>query len=101
MNAGLLEPEVYHMNPKKSDTDTFRKVVRMLPSSLSWYGAYFYKVSLFKLFSTTLIDFMVSFSIFRLFHWICLSIPACSTQLEFQKLAKIASLVSRKQNMFW
>jgi carnitine O-palmitoyltransferase 2 len=63
MNAGLLEPEVYHMNPKKSDTDTFRKVVRMLPSSLSWYGAYFYKVSLFKLFSTTLIDFMVSFSI--------------------------------------
>lgn len=39
--------------------------------------------------------------LFRLFHWICLSIPACSTQLEFQKLAKIASLVSRKQNMFW
>lgn len=33
------------MNPKKSDTDTFRNVVRMLPSSISWYGAYLYKVS--------------------------------------------------------
>ncbi|XP_032794300.2 carnitine O-palmitoyltransferase 2, mitochondrial [Daphnia magna] len=42
LNAGLLEPEVYHLNSKKSDTDTFRKVVRMLPSSLSWYGAYLY-----------------------------------------------------------
>lgn len=44
LKAGLLEPEVYHLNPKKSDTETFRNVVRMLPSSVSWYGAYLYKV---------------------------------------------------------
>lgn len=50
LNAGLLEPEVYHLNSKKSDTDTFRKVVRMLPSSLSWYGAYLYNVCVFFFF---------------------------------------------------
>ncbi|KAK7102205.1 carnitine O-palmitoyltransferase 2, mitochondrial-like [Littorina saxatilis] len=39
----VLEPEVYHLNPKKSDTESFRRFVRMLPESLSWYGAYWYK----------------------------------------------------------
>lgn len=45
LRDGHLEPEVYHMNPKKSDTDTFRNIVRLLPSSISWYGAYLFKVS--------------------------------------------------------
>jgi len=44
LRDGHLEPEVYHMNPKKSDTDTFRNVVRLLPSAISWYGAYLFKV---------------------------------------------------------
>lgn len=44
LRAEILEPEVYHMNPKKSDTDFFRSFTRMLPSSLSWYGAYLLKV---------------------------------------------------------
>ncbi|XP_005097845.1 carnitine O-palmitoyltransferase 2, mitochondrial [Aplysia californica] len=39
----LLEPEVFHLNPAKSDTSTFRTVSRLLPSSLSWYGAYLFK----------------------------------------------------------
>lgn len=39
----MLEPEVYHLNPAKSDNDRFRTVTRMLPSSLSWYGAYLFK----------------------------------------------------------
>ena len=25
---GKLEPEVYHLNPEKSDTETFRNVIR-------------------------------------------------------------------------
>lgn len=40
LQDGLLEPEVFHLNPAKSDTDTFKKLIRFVPSSLSWYGAY-------------------------------------------------------------
>ncbi|KAL1129813.1 hypothetical protein AAG570_012757 [Ranatra chinensis] len=43
LRANLLEPEVFHLNPKKSDTQLFRTVTGMLPSSLSWYGAYLFK----------------------------------------------------------
>lgn len=43
MRDELLEPEVFHLNPAKSDTDTFRTVTRLLPPSLSWYGAYLFK----------------------------------------------------------
>lgn len=39
----MLEPEVFHLNAKKSDTDTFRNVTRMLPSSVSSYAAYLFK----------------------------------------------------------
>lgn len=42
IRAGILEPEVFHLNPKKSDTEIFRTVTRLLPSSLSWYGAYLF-----------------------------------------------------------
>nr|XP_057929190.1 carnitine O-palmitoyltransferase 2, mitochondrial [Doryrhamphus excisus] len=40
LRAGLLEPEVFHLNPAKSDTDAFKKLIRWVPSSLSWYGAF-------------------------------------------------------------
>lgn len=40
LRAGLLEPEVFHLNPVKSDTDSFKNFIRWVPSSLSWYGAY-------------------------------------------------------------
>ncbi|XP_029356245.1 carnitine O-palmitoyltransferase 2, mitochondrial isoform X2 [Echeneis naucrates] len=40
LQAGLLEPEVFHLNPAKSNTDGFKKFIRWVPSSLSWYGAY-------------------------------------------------------------
>lgn len=33
----ILEPEVYHLNPKKSDTLLFRTVTGMLPEAVSWY----------------------------------------------------------------
>lgn len=38
--AGYLEPEVFHLNPDKSDTQTFRRLIRFVPSSVSWFGAY-------------------------------------------------------------
>lgn len=40
LRAGYLEPEVFHLNPAKSDTVGFKKLIRWVPSSLSWYGAY-------------------------------------------------------------
>ncbi|KAF6216188.1 hypothetical protein GE061_000528 [Apolygus lucorum] len=43
LNANLIEPEVYHLDPKKSDTKFFRTVTGALPSSISWYGAYLFK----------------------------------------------------------
>jgi len=39
----ILEPEVFHLNPQKSDTNVFRTVTGLLPSSVSWYGAYLFK----------------------------------------------------------
>ncbi|XP_034234835.1 carnitine O-palmitoyltransferase 2, mitochondrial [Thrips palmi] len=42
LREGVLEPEVFHLNPKKSDTQLFRSVTGMLPPSLSWYGAYMF-----------------------------------------------------------
>ncbi|XP_022351893.1 carnitine O-palmitoyltransferase 2, mitochondrial isoform X2 [Enhydra lutris kenyoni] len=59
LRAGLLEPEVFHLNPAKSDTDTFKRLIRFVPSSLSWYGAYLvnaYPLDMsqyFRLFSST------------------------------------------------
>ena len=38
----ILEPEVYHLNPKKSDTPLFRNFTRMLPEAISWYVFNFY-----------------------------------------------------------
>uniref|UniRef100_A0A1A7XBF5 Carnitine O-palmitoyltransferase 2, mitochondrial n=1 Tax=Iconisemion striatum TaxID=60296 RepID=A0A1A7XBF5_9TELE len=40
LRAGSLAPEVFHLNPEKSDTDRFKNFIRWVPSSLSWYGAY-------------------------------------------------------------
>lgn len=43
LKAGMLEPEVFHLNPKKSDTDFFRTLCSTIPSSFSWYAAYLMK----------------------------------------------------------
>jgi carnitine O-palmitoyltransferase 2 len=48
LKAGVLGPEVFHLNPKKSDTDMFYTVTGLLPSFVSWYGAYLFKVGKFK-----------------------------------------------------
>ncbi|XP_060537117.1 carnitine O-palmitoyltransferase 2, mitochondrial [Cylas formicarius] len=43
LHSNWLEPEVYHLDPQKSDTEMFRNICAMLPQSLSWYGAYLFK----------------------------------------------------------
>ncbi|XP_063531273.1 carnitine O-palmitoyltransferase 2, mitochondrial [Cydia strobilella] len=43
LKAQILEPEVFHMNPKKSNTPLFRTVTGLLPEAVSWYGAYLFK----------------------------------------------------------
>ncbi|KAK0406350.1 hypothetical protein QR680_018521 [Steinernema hermaphroditum] len=43
LDANILNPEVYHVNPKKSDTALFRTVCKTLPSRLSWFGAVAFK----------------------------------------------------------
>jgi carnitine O-palmitoyltransferase 2 len=43
MRANILEPEVYHLYPEKSDNQRFRKFVSFLPKSISWYGALIHK----------------------------------------------------------
>ncbi|KAJ7332709.1 hypothetical protein JRQ81_014889 [Phrynocephalus forsythii] len=40
LRAGILEPEVFHLNPAKSDTQAFKRFVRFVPPSLSWYCAF-------------------------------------------------------------
>lgn len=43
LTAGILAPDVFHLKPEKSETDFFNNVVRFIPSSLSWYYAYWYQ----------------------------------------------------------
>lgn len=38
--TGLLKPEVYHMNSKKSDTEFYHKITRIAPSRISTYVSY-------------------------------------------------------------
>uniref|UniRef100_UPI00358EE2C8 carnitine O-palmitoyltransferase 2, mitochondrial isoform X3 n=1 Tax=Myxine glutinosa TaxID=7769 RepID=UPI00358EE2C8 len=40
LRDGVLEPDVFHLNPAKTDTPGFRRWVRLLPPAFSWYGAY-------------------------------------------------------------
>lgn len=37
LRENILEPEIFHLKPKKSNTPLFRKVTGFLPESLSWF----------------------------------------------------------------
>uniref|UniRef100_A0A023GLX5 Putative carnitine o-acyltransferase cpt2/yat1 n=1 Tax=Amblyomma triste TaxID=251400 RepID=A0A023GLX5_AMBTT len=37
LQSNQLEPMVYHLDPKKSDTATYRRTIKMLPEALAWY----------------------------------------------------------------
>ncbi|XP_076363624.1 carnitine palmitoyltransferase 2 isoform X2 [Tachypleus tridentatus] len=43
LKENLLKPEVFHLNPTKSDTEKFLKFIRWFPKSVACYGAYWYK----------------------------------------------------------
>ena len=36
----VLQPDIFHTKPEKSDTARFNNLIRFVPSSLSFYGAY-------------------------------------------------------------
>ncbi|KAL9924930.1 carnitine O-palmitoyltransferase 2, mitochondrial [Glossina fuscipes] len=40
---GQLEPEVFHMNPKKSDTESYRQWMRLTPQFVATYVSYAFK----------------------------------------------------------
>lgn len=44
LRSNVLNPEVYHLNAKKSDTDFFNSFMGLLPPRLALYGAYMMKV---------------------------------------------------------
>ncbi|KAI6183144.1 Carnitine O-palmitoyltransferase 2, mitochondrial [Aphelenchoides bicaudatus] len=43
LDAKVLAPEVFHMNPKKTNTQFFRRFCKMLSESVSWFGAVAFK----------------------------------------------------------
>lgn len=43
LRAQMLGPEVFHMNPKESDTEKYRKIIRVTPSVISTYVSYLFK----------------------------------------------------------
>lgn len=59
LKHNVLDPEVYHMNPKKSDNDLFRNICSSVPAAFSWYAAYLMKAfpldmsQYYNLFNTT------------------------------------------------
>ncbi|XP_034482821.1 carnitine O-palmitoyltransferase 2, mitochondrial [Drosophila innubila] len=43
LQANKLEPEVYHMNPKKTDTDSYRRWMSVAPKAFATYASYAFK----------------------------------------------------------
>lgn len=43
LRENLLEPEVYHLNPKKSDTDRYRRIMRNTPTLIATFVSYAFK----------------------------------------------------------
>ncbi|EDW19649.1 carnitine O-palmitoyltransferase 2, mitochondrial [Drosophila mojavensis] len=43
LQANNLEPEVYHMNPKKTDTDNYRRWMAVAPKAFATYASYAFK----------------------------------------------------------
>ncbi|KAM8709797.1 hypothetical protein ACLKA7_016577 [Drosophila subpalustris] len=43
LQAHKLEPEIYHMNPKKTDTDSYRRWMSIAPKAFATYASYAFK----------------------------------------------------------
>ncbi|KAI5636156.1 choline/Carnitine o-acyltransferase domain-containing protein [Phthorimaea operculella] len=83
----ILEPEVFHLNPKKSNTPLFRTVTGLLPEAVSWYGAY-----LFKAFPLDMSQFVGLFGATR--------IPQTSKDRIFRDSDSKHVLVQRNGNFY-
>jgi len=44
LDTQTLEPEVFHLNAAKSDTDFYRRVMKIMPRKFATYGSYLFKV---------------------------------------------------------
>lgn len=42
LRENKLKPEIFHLNPEKSDTVNFQRLMRLIPESVSFYGAYMF-----------------------------------------------------------
>ncbi|XP_072462177.1 spermatogenesis-associated protein 9 isoform X2 [Notamacropus eugenii] len=41
LRSRILEPDIYYVNPEWSKSKIFKRFLSLLPTSVSWYGAYF------------------------------------------------------------
>lgn len=87
LRAKNLEPEIYHMNPDKSDTLLFKRLMRLLPESVSFYGAY-----MFNAYPLDMSQY------YRLFN--STRIPKKGKDLLFTDASKKHILVLRKGHYF-
>lgn len=59
LRENKLKPEIFHLNPEKSDTVWFQRLMRLIPESVSFYGAYAFNAypldmsQYFRLFNST------------------------------------------------
>ena len=44
LTTETLDPEMYHLNRSKSDNLTIRRILKYIPSFVSFYGAYLFKI---------------------------------------------------------
>ncbi|XP_067884843.1 carnitine O-palmitoyltransferase 2, mitochondrial-like [Heterodontus francisci] len=40
LKSNYLTPDIFHMKPDVSETNTFKRLISLLPSRISWYGAH-------------------------------------------------------------
>lgn len=45
LDQEILEPEVFHMNPGKSDTSRYRTLMKLCPEAFATYASYLFKVA--------------------------------------------------------
>lgn len=94
----LLEPEVYHMNPKKSDTQRYRNILSKTPSMIATFVSYAFKAFPLDMSQVRTLDLNLKHSlIFVLFF---ISTKDFSVQQEFQSQRSIEFIVQNHQHTF-
>ena len=60
LKLSILTPEVYHLNPAKSDTNLYHNVIKWAPSALATYASYAFKVRVYINKVNNFIDLSIS-----------------------------------------